>query len=250
MDKILFLDIENSPNLGYIWGKYEQDVISFKQEWYMLSFAYKWLGDRRVKSVGLPDFKLYKKEKTNDRELVGALWKLLDEAEIVIMHNGDAFDVRKSNARFLFHGFTPPAPYRTVDTLKWARKYFFLNSNKLDDIVKYLGLGEKVKTGGFDLWLGCMSGDKKAWKQMLKYNAKDVDLLESVYNKLRSWSDNHPNVNIVDEKKNACPICGSTKIQKSGFRMTRVGKYQRFLCNSCGGWSHGKTIKIKDFYIR
>ena len=39
--KILLIDIETAPNLGYIWGKYEQNVIDYKTEWYLLSFCAK-----------------------------------------------------------------------------------------------------------------------------------------------------------------------------------------------------------------
>ena len=127
--RVLLFDIENSPNIGYVWGKFEQDVIDFQKEWYMLSFAYKWLGDKTVKAFSLPDFKSYKKDKTDDKELLKELWKLLDEADVVVGHNSNSFDIRKTNARFIANGFTKPSPYKTVDTLREARKTFFFNSN-------------------------------------------------------------------------------------------------------------------------
>ena len=42
----------------------------------------------------------------------------------------------------------PPSPYKTIDTLKIARKYFGFNSSKLDDLGRVLGAGEKVRHGG------------------------------------------------------------------------------------------------------
>lgn len=241
--KVLIFDIENSPNLGYIWGKYEQDVIAYEREWFMLCFSYKWLGQKRVHSKSLIDYKGYKKDPFNDKELVTDLWKLFDEADILIAHNGDRFDIRKANAKFLEHGLPVPAFYRTVDTLKVAKKYFYLNSNKLDDLAKHLGIGKKLQTGGFDLWKGCMGGDKKSWKTMIKYCNQDVKLLEDVYLKLRKWMTNHPNVNLVDEKECACPTCGSQKLQRRGFAYTQASKYQRFACTNCGSWSKGQAIK-------
>lgn len=244
--KILLLDIENAPNVSYTWGKYEQDVIDFQKEWYMLSYAYKWLGDKNVKVASLPMFGSYKKDKTNDGMLLMTLWKLLDEADIVIGHNVDRFDIRKINARFLAQGFSPPSPYKTIDTLKVARKYFFLNSNKLAHLSKFLGMDGKVETGGFQLWLDCMAGDKKAWKLMEKYNKHDIELLENVYMELRKWINNHPNVNIVSEKLDSCPICGSDKIMKRGFNISRTGKTQRYQCKNCYGWSSGKHEKLLE----
>ncbi len=240
---ILFLDIENSPNVSYTWGKYEQNVIDFQKEWYMLSFAYKWFKDKAVNAHSLPEFKTYKKDKTNDKLLLGILWSLLDEADIVIGHNVDRFDIRKTNARFLYHGMGVPSPYKTVDTLKVAKRHFFLNSNKLGDLGKYLKLGKKLETGGFDLWLGCMAGDMKAWKKMVEYNKNDVTLLEKVYETLKPWIANHPNINALTGKNDACPKCGSSKVQSRGYVISGSGKRQRLQCQSCAGWYQGKLEK-------
>ena len=252
-NKILIFDIENSPNLSYVWGRYEQNVIADEREWNMLSFAYRWLGDRKVKAFSLPDFPGYKKDRNNDTALIMELWNLLDEADIVIGHNVDRFDVRKTNARFLSAGLTPPSPYKTVDTYKLAKKYFFLNSNKLTDLATYLGVGKKVETGGFDLWLGCMSGDKKSWKKMVEYNKHDVELTEKVYLKLRPWMNTSPNQNLYQGTTHSCPICGQDSLQKRGWAYTRVNKYQRYQCvgdKGCGGWSTGERIEIDKVTVK
>lgn len=234
--KILFYDIETAPNLSYVWGKYEQDVIAYEKEWYMLCFAYKWLGEKKVHAVSLPDFKLYKKDKQNDKHVIEKLWELFNEADIVIAHNGDKFDQRKSNARFAYHGLTPPSPYKTIDTKKVAKKYFAFNSNKLDDLGDHLGIGRKIQTGGFSLWKGCMEGDEKAWKKMIQYNKNDVKLLEDVYLKLRPWITNHPNLNIMLGTDRNCPNCGSNQLQKRGTYKTNTNVYQQYWCKSCGKW--------------
>ena len=127
--------------------------------------------------TSLVDFpSAYKKDPENDSSLVKALWDLIDEADVVIAHNGDKFDMRKANARFVAHGLGPASPVKQVDTLKVARRYFMFNSNKLDHLGAHLGLGRKVDTGGFETWAGCMRGDMKFWKRMTKYAKQDVDL--------------------------------------------------------------------------
>jgi predicted RNA-binding Zn-ribbon protein involved in translation (DUF1610 family)/DNA polymerase elongation subunit (family B) len=247
--KILLFDIETAPNLSYVWGHYEQNVIEHSREWYVLCFVAKWMGNRKMITEALPDYKAYKKDPEDDKEVVTALWHLLDEADIVVAHNGDRFDIRKMNARFIFHGLKPPAPYKTVDTLKVARKYFAFNSNKLNDIGQHLGLGKKVSTGGFELWKGCMQGDKKSWAKMIKYNKQDVNLLEKVYIELRSWMTNHPSMGAYIED-NVCPNCGSEHLQKRGTSVTRVSKYQRYQCQDCGAWGKGKPQKIEGVEVR
>ena len=151
----------------------------------MLSFAYKWQGSDKIHIHALPDYPLFKKDKENDKHLIEDLHDLFDEADVLIAHNGDRFDIRKSNARFITQGLRPPSPYKSIDTLKAARRFFQFDSNKLNDLGQYLGVGRKLPHTGFDLWSRCMRGEKSAWKTMKEYNARDIVLLERVYEKLK-----------------------------------------------------------------
>jgi predicted RNA-binding Zn-ribbon protein involved in translation (DUF1610 family)/uncharacterized protein YprB with RNaseH-like and TPR domain len=228
--RVLFYDIETTPNLAYVWGKYEQDVIAYKAEWSILCFAWKWLGDQQVN--------LATTENATEKSILKVLWALLDEADIVVAHNGNRFDNKKANARFVSMGMKPPSPYKSVDTRELAKQKFAFNSNSLGDLGKTLGVGDKLKHNhGFDLWLGCMSGDAKSWKLMGDYNKRDVELLERVYLKLRPWSTNHPSISQLEGKEYACPNCGSEKLVRRGFRRTPVNTYQRLRCSSCGAYS-------------
>jgi len=235
--RILFYDIETAPLVSYTWGIWEVDVIEVKEEWYMLTFAYKWLGEKKTHVVSLPQFGLYKKDPKNDRELVKKLWSLFDEADVIVAHNGLSFDNKKSNARFIQHNLPPPNPYKTIDTKLVAKRYFKFDSNKLDHLGQYFNLGRKMKHEGFSLWLGCMSGDKKAWNKMCLYNIQDVVLLEKIYLKMLPYMDNHPNTGLYLGEKHACPNCGSHMLQKRGVSHTRTSTSQRFQCNLCHAWS-------------
>jgi len=238
--KILLVDIETFPNIGYSWAKYEQNIIDFIDNWYILCIGYKWLGGP-TKVMALPDFKGYKPH-GKDEELVKFIWELLNSADIVVAQNGDEFDFKKINTRFLYYGLTPPAPYKTIDTLKVARKVFAFNSNKLDDLGRDLEMGRKVENQGFPLWLKCERGDKKSWALMKKYCKKDVNLLEELYLKERPWISNHPNLDAFSNLP-VCPRCGSGKIQNRGQSINQTFIYQRFQCQSCGGW--GRYVKGK-----
>ena len=238
--KILLIDLETAPNLGWVWGKWEQSVIEFKTNWYILSFSYKWLDGKRITTRILPDYPRWKTNTECDRDLVQDLWKLIDEADIIIAHNGDKFDIRKANARFVAHGLQPPSHYRTIDTLKIARKYFKFDSNRLDDLGKYLRCGRKTAYGGgAQLWLKCMAGHMGSWQTMRTYNAGDVKLLERVYLKLRPWHATHPNL-AVYRGTQSCPHCQSDNIKASGYYYTKVGKRAQFQCKDCGGWHTGR----------
>lgn len=240
--KVLFFDVETAPNIGYTWEKYETNVIEFIKERYMLCFTVKWLGDKKAHTFGLPDFADYKKDKTSDKALVLKLWDYINEADIIVAHNGDSFDIKVMNTRFIVNGLTPPSPYKTVDTKKEAKKKFGFSSNSLNDLGGVLGLGRKLPTGGFKLWKDCMEGKADAWAKMKKYNKIDVLLLEQVYLKLRPWMKSHPNVAVAIDRT-SCHACGSSNTQRRGYSYSKFTKYQRIQCTACGSWSQGPVEK-------
>lgn len=225
---LLYLDIETSALNVDTWSPWESNAITINRNWMVLGIAYAW-NDGKVKSV-YPSPDLPASEE-GELEVLGAVWQLLDEADIVIAHNGDKFDLKKLNARFIKAGFGPPAPYRTIDTLKVANKHFAFTYNRLDWLGKYLGVGKKMPHTGYPMWQGCIAGDSKSWKLMAKYNRQDITLLRDVYKVMLPWISNHPHVG------SGCPKCGSADRQKRGTRTTNAGIVkQQYQCNTCGGY--------------
>jgi len=240
--KILLFDLETLPHLGYTWGKWDQNVIKFKQETCIATYAAKWLNGP-IMGKKLNDYPGYKPYSYDDKKLVQDLWKLLDEADIVVAHNGVDFDVKVARSRFLFHGMKPPSPFKIVDTKLIAKKVGRFSSNSLNDLGSYLGFGQKIKTD-FDLWLGCISGEKAAWDKMLKYNKMDVLLLQKLYLRLLPWSSSHPNMTLYTDRAK-CPKCASDNINYRGVVTLTTGQYNRFQCQDCGGWGRA-TRRIKS----
>lgn len=247
---MLLYDLETSPFIGFSWAKWETDIIEFIAEKRIISFAWKWLGEKKTHVLAMPDFPGYKPgldsfmgSPKNNRALVVALHNLFGQADVTVGHNVIEFDDKTSNSDFLVHGLKPPPPHRTVDTLKVARSKFKFASNKLDDLGARLELGRKVKHPGFALWKGCLHGDKKAWDLMKKYNAGDVDLLEKVYHKLRPWMTSHPNMLDQARAELACPSCKGKKLKQSGVRLMVGGTRPRYQCLDCGKWSTGHVVK-------
>lgn len=235
--KIAFFDIENSPSLTWTWENYDTNVIRTERDWHLISFAVKWAHEDKVKVYALPDFPGYKKNKNCDKALCRQLWDIFNEADILVAHNSD-FDIKKSNARFLVHGFKPPSPYKSICTLKMARRCYKFNSNKLDDLARSLKVGAKLPTTGKDLWFGCLAGNPQSWAHMRKYNAMDVEILEKVYQRMKPYAPNHPNLNLFDGN-DGCPTCKSTNVQRRGFMVKLTTRRQRFHCQGCGHWFAG-----------
>ena len=243
--KILLLDIETAPSKAFIWGLWQevQNTSFIEKDWYILCWAAKWLGDKKVISSALPDFKEYKTDSENDKPMLEKLWSLLDEADIVIAHNGINFDRKKIQARFIINGLKPPSPYRMIDTLDICRKEFAFTSNKLGDVARFLGVGEKMDTGGFQLWKDCLNGIKTAWQKMVKYCCTDIFLLEKVYLALLPYILMHPNL-ALEATKPCCPKCASDKIHFRGYKYTNLGKYKQFVCIGCGGWGRLRVNEL------
>jgi hypothetical protein len=247
---ILIYDLETAPALGWVWSGYKTNVIAYEQDWYLLSFAYKWLGKNGIRFVSIFQDPAFKPDTTNDQWVAARLYALFDQADVLIAHNNDRFDERKANARFLYHDMPPPAPSQTVDTLKESRRYFNEMSHSLKEIGRRHRIGDKTPHHGFQLWRDCMAGDPKAWRLMEKYNRQAVALLEKVYLKLRPWigapgKKAHPNMGFwADGARLVCPKCGSGRLHRRGAMHTAVLTYQRFQCKECGGWSKARKSEV------
>lgn len=245
--RILLWDCETAPLISANWGIWEQNAVWVVKDFYMLCFSYKWLGEKKVNVIGLDDFKSHKAGSEDDSKLILELHKLFSEANVIIAHNGDQFDQKIANARFMVHKLGPPSPYKQIDTKKVAKRYARFTSNKLDDLGKTLGLGQKLSTGGAALWQGCMLGDSNSWKKMKCYNKQDVVLLEQLYLELRPWITNHPGMNLMLDETGACPKCGLGPLHKRGFNFKKSTVYQRLQCQNCGGWSESR---VKEEHTR
>ena len=229
--KVLIFDIETAPLRSFTWGIWEQNIPlnMIQSDWHVLSWSAKWLGDPPSKVMYQDQRKA--KNVEDDSNLLKGIWKLLDEADVVITQNGKSFDEKKLNARFILNGFGPPSPFRHIDTKRIASKKFAFTSNKLEYLtdklcVKYKKQKHK-KFSGFELWSECLKGNQKAWKEMEVYNKYDVLSLEELYLKLQPWDNDNVKFNVFDPSKPKCN-CGSEKLQKRGFNYSNSGKYQRY----------------------
>lgn len=223
------LDIETAPHRVYVWGLWKQNVAinQIVEPGYTLCWAAKWYGQKKVMFDSVHE--------SNAREMTKHVHKLLDEADVVCHYNGSKFDIPTLNNEFMLCNLSPPSQYKELDLLKTARQRFRFPSNKLDYISQQLGLGEKTKHMGMDMWRDCMDGCPKAWRIMKRYNKQDVKLLEDLYLKLLPWIKAHPNWGLyLDSDRPTCRNCGSQKVKKNGVERTTTVVYQRFKCTNCG----------------
>lgn len=244
--KILVFDLETMPLRSFIWGVWKQSIghnmKMLENDWFMASWAAKWLFEDEVKGDVLTPIEAINQD---DSRIMKSLWELIDQADIIIAHNLIKFDEKRMNTRFLLNGLTKPSPYQRIDTLLHARKKFAMSSNRLDYLGEVLGVGKKMETGGIELWIECYKGNPEALQKMLDYNVRDITLLEDVYLAMRPYIQPHPNLGLwIEDDVNSCPTCGSEDLKPAGTYATSANLYEAVKCGNCGAIGRNRTGKI------
>lgn len=188
MKDVTFLDIETSinPVWAFRTGKQYVTIDQMEETTKILTVAGGSMYDLYTKkkkgvwSVGNHHFKkAFKNDPLNDTELLRRVWKILDEAKVVVAHNG-RFDEGWLRGRFLEKGWKQPSRFSLVCTYQGLRGYN-MSSKKLDFLSKQLCGTAKIPTE-IALWIECSRGNIKAFERMEKYNIGDVyDTLFKVY---------------------------------------------------------------------
>lgn len=234
--RILFLDLETSPNLAHVWGLWNQNIAinQLVNSTEVICFGARWNDSNKV---------IFKSVHHHGKQaMLDEMHKLLDQADVVIGWNSQSFDTKHMNREFLENGYLPPSPFKDLDLMRVVKSQFRLPSNKLDYVSQLLGVGAKVQHSGFKLWLDCMAGNAAAWKEMKEYQIQDVNLLVDLYEILKPWIKNGPHAALHDGVENGCRNCASTNLQRRGYSRTQAATYQRFQCQDCGTWQRGEKV--------
>lgn len=233
--RLLFFDVESSFMMTPVWKAHDNYVAPerLKHDTHLLTWAAKWNDAPQVYYGRLTHAEAVARD---DRRIVASLAWLLRQADHVVAHNGDRFDIPLVNGRLLQHGLESVTGLRSIDTLKMARRSFKVASNKLDYLAQLLGLGQKLPTS-FELWERCYLGDETALQTMDAYCREDVRLLERVFHRIAPFSTGMPRLVSADVPDEfVCTRCGSTNLQKRGVYRTNASEFQRYRCNDCGRW--------------
>jgi hypothetical protein len=228
--KRLFIDIETAPNIVYSW-RLGYNVTLFPEnlikERAVICIAWQWEGEKEVGALAWKD--------GDDKDMLQKFASILAQADEVVGHNIDKFDLPWIRARAAKNGVDLSAILKTVDTLKIARRYFNFNSNRLDYLAQFLGIGAKIKTE-FEWWADVMNGNKTRLKQMVQYCQRDVTILVKVFHKLQSYIPVATHAGVVSGGvRSDCPQCASKFVQKRGSRVSITGiRKQIMSCNDCG----------------
>jgi hypothetical protein len=229
--KRLFFDIETSPNVVYSWRiGYNLTLTpdNIIDERKIICISYKWEDSDKIYSL--------KWDKNQcDKQMLIDFIEQANQADELIAHNGDRFDIKWIRTRCIFHRIPMFPQYKTLDTLKKAKNGFNFNSNKLDYIAQFLGVGAKVKHSGFDMWKKVMKNDPEAMDEMVNYCEGDIIVLEDVYFTMQNYIKTNTHNGVINNNlKYSCPSCGSEHSELLKNNVTAMGTIKRLMeCNDC-----------------
>lgn len=233
--KILIFDLELLPNRGYFYERFSDYGIPqqfIRTPKALCAIGYKWFGDSDVTVLSATT-------PYDDALILKQFAPVWEQADYVVAHNADGFDIPVLNARHYFNKLPPLPPVTSIDTLKLARQRWKqqLNGNSLDHIAEMAGLGRKLKIDA-SLWVRCAEGDSEAMAEMIAYNKQDVNLLEIVFSDLLPHSKHKMNHNLfIDSPVKVCKTCGHDDLEHKGFYYTAATYRHRVVCRRCGSWS-------------
>jgi len=242
--RILLLDIETLPGEYYAFNPKVEYLSPDKQikDSSISCYAAKWLFDSSVMGEAVTPQEAFDRKEAS---ILGGIWSLVDEAQLIVTHNGISFDIPILKSKWIENGYKPPSKFLSVDTCRSAKNIFNFTYNRLDELGKKFGIGKKLDTSFTD-WTKCLTNDsaaEEALKYMLAYCKNDIaPLLEDVYLEMLPWIENHPNLNIfTDHDSDVCPKCESSNLKWGEEYPTAQGLWEGFRCMTCGTIGRGKS---------
>ena len=256
--KVLTFDIERRPGVYLEWGPRNGGFMGRGKQLIRsstISFSAKWYDQRGTiyHAIAPVDSMFMQPEDVPGyREMLVALYDLLNQADIVVGFNSARFDQAKVLGEFARLGLGEPSPFRTLDIMRTTKRMGW-DYSSLAETLSALGLGGKLAHQGFQLWVDFLRGDPKAHRTMEKYNRQDVVQTERAMDGLRPYIKDHPNLNLwagFDDDGRAvevCCNCGHDKLRTVPERdaLTTLTAYALVECRKCHAQMRRNFIKAR-----
>lgn len=232
--KTLIVDMELAYALYYAFPSKKPQYLSSKQlkdPLFCPCAAWKWDHQAHVQTIStLDDKKRFRKNHRDDRLVAEKLHELFTEADIIVAHNGDAFDIKHANTLFAKHGLGPVPEKKSVDTLKAARKYFAFEGNDLGFLCRFFKVPSKLDKPD---WIKITEGDAAETQKVVRYCKQDVLSLAGVFEKIKPFIHRLPSLRRYKDKIERCDSCASKRLNNKGSYFFN-GLYYRVKCMECG----------------
>lgn len=184
--RVLYLDIETLPMQTEVYQRKQYGNYlntRMRNQVTMACWAARWLD-----SPTTYDFLNVKEMRgLDDSRIAESLTELVNQADLVVGHNVDAFDLAQLRTRAIIGNTTAPKSVDTYDTLKVARTHFTFEGNSLRTLCHLLGLPNKGQPP--DDWARSIMvfHDRYVMQEVVAYCKGDVDILPAVHERLRKY---------------------------------------------------------------
>lgn len=174
---------------GYTVAMFDIEATSLNASFgYTLCASVKPVG-RVAKLFSIHTSKGYAKQPWNDRQLAVSVRNALEDCDLIITWNGQEYDLPFLDQRLTIHNERRIGAIHHIDLLPIARRKLRMHSNRLDAVAETLEV-ETSKTGLKPaIWQKASTGDRKALQYVIDHNLADVQVLEEVFLKLKSYID-------------------------------------------------------------
>lgn len=237
--RILYIDIERTPELRRTWGPKVSGGYLGKntlvEEARTICAAWRFLGEDKT------DFQAVW-HKGGDQRLAERTWEAIDKADVVVTYNGRRFDLPILRTDWVRAGLPPVSPYKDLDLLPVVRQTFGMGlaHKDLDSVSRFLGKGGKHGSYNVEGALAAVAGDRKARADLRVYNSGDVIELEEIHMELLPHIHTHPHVRIAGDDK-VCNRCGhDLELVKGKRYQATLIAYALYRCPQCLGFSKGE----------
>lgn len=238
----LFIDTELALSLYYAYYSKKPQFLrasQIKARKFMPCAAWQWRHLTAPESAcTLDNDKAFRKNYKNDYHVAKKLFQAMEQADVIIGHNLDGFDMKEINRAFILHGLGVLPEIKTIDTLKIARKYFAFEGNSLRDLAALFELKNKFEQPD---WQAVAEGCPKATRYAEKYCKQDVKVLIAVFQRLAPFIRRFPAVK-ENVRPTACFCCGSKRLKNHGTRFDGAKFYVDIRCQEC---HHPHKVSVK-----
>ena len=148
-------------------------------------------GKSKVTTIRADDFPSWKKEKSNNRSVIEAIVKELDQYDILVAHNGQYFDKRWLNTACLEYGLFPICRAKKfIDPVLISRKHLRMGRNSLAALLDHFDIPIKKTPLELKQWLkATLDGNQTCMNTIVAHCKQDILALEMLYDRVRPLVD-------------------------------------------------------------
>lgn len=226
--RIIIFDTESS-DLYATWGS-------------ILCFTWMEPHEKKAHVLRISDFPRFKQDPTDDRDLVRAMKKILDKADMLFGWFSTKHDVPLINSRLIYYGYPPLSPVAHVDGWWIAKTKLRLPSNGLAMVSQFMELPQKTPILP-SVWKRARAGHLPSLKYVYQHGLQDTVITKMAYLRLLPLIDNHPNVHQIADFRDGCPKCGVIgKMKPDGHGFAKKRAYRKYQCKACKGYTRGAYL--------